>query len=221
MESRSESASPTASPDRSGLVVAGIALIALAGFGAYLWTVAPVEVPDLGDAGHVLPVPLELPEFHLVDQRGEAFGPDRLAGRWSLLFFGYSYCPDVCPMTLQTLAQVRRHMDAESQTQLVFVSVDPERDTPQRLAEYVAYFDPALLGVTGEPDQIAALSDAAGAFHRKAERDDGGDYLVDHTTSLFLVGPEVRVQAVLHEPEDPVAFVDLLKRLRSVERSSG
>jgi protein SCO1/2 len=210
-----------ASPDRSGLVIAGAVLVALAGFGVYLSTLSAPDVPDLGEAGHVLPVPLELSRFELVDQRGQPFDRSRLEGRWSLLFFGYSYCPDVCPMTLQTLARVREHMDADAETQIVFVSVDPERDTPERLAEYVAFFDPAMLGVTGEIGEVMELSRSAGAFHQKAEGENGDEYLVDHTTSLFLVGPEAYVHAILHEPEDPQAFVDLLKQLRTIERSSG
>lgn len=105
-------------------------------------------------------------------------------------------------------------------TQMVFVSVDPDRDGPQRLAEYVSFFHPDLVGATGEPAQLSRLSGAVGAYHRRAEGEEGDGYLVDHASSLFLVDPRARLHAVLHEPEDPRAFVELLRKVQAFGRSS-
>jgi protein SCO1/2 len=193
----------------------------LAAFASLLWMVAPEKSLDLGDEGHVLPVARAIPEFELVDHRGETFDRSRLEGEWSLLFFGYTYCPDVCPMTLQSLARVQALMDPNASTQVVFVSVDPTRDTTARLAEYVEFFHPALVGASGDAAELERLTHAMGAFYRQGETGaQADDYLVDHSASLFLVDPQARLHAVLHEPQDPQAFIDLLERVQSVGGSS-
>ena len=99
-------------------------------------------------AGTALPEPRALPDFALVDQAGRPFGRARFEGRWSLLFTGFTHCPDVCPTTLALMAELRRRV-ARDDLQFVFVSVDPERDTPEVVARYLAHFDPALVGATG------------------------------------------------------------------------
>ena len=102
-----------------------------------------------------------------MDFRGEPFGPDRLKGRWSFLFFGFTHCPDVCPTTLSVLAKVSRELEPDNGrgdgAQFVFVSVDPARDTPARLGEYVAYFDPDFLGVSGPDSALQPLAPATSA----------------------------------------------------------
>lgn len=225
MESTTTGSEPVREgPDRSALAIAAVLLGLLVGFGAYLWMLASPDVPDFGDAAHVLPVPAEIPEFDLVDQHGETFDRSSLEGHWSLLFFGYTYCPDVCPMTLQSLARVRELMDREggagADTRMVFVSVDPARDSVARLAEYVAFFFPELVGATGDAREIDRLTGAVGAFHREAEGERPDEYLVDHSSSLYLVDPQARLHAVLHEPRDPREFVNLLRKVEAFERSS-
>lgn len=211
--------SPRAGIDWSavGVTVASLALIG--GFVFLLWRIAPAPPPDLGADAHVLPVPLAIPDFELMDHRGEAFTHDDLEGRWTLLFFGYTYCPDICPVTLQKLAPVLDLLGPESETVAVFVSVDPERDGRARLAEYVAFFHPALVGASGEMHEIETLTGAIGVFHQKSEIPGASEgYLVDHSASLFLVDPSGRLHAIFHEPEDPQGFADLLARARAVGR---
>ena len=224
MEGARGQESGASAPDRTGILLALGALGLIALFGLYLWKLAPIETPDFGDAAYVLPVAASIPDFRLVDHRGQPFDRSRLQGHWSLLFFGYTYCPDVCPMTLQSLARVRKLLDADGESgeppQMVFISVDPKRDTTERLAQYVAFFHPALVGATGEPEQIDRLTGAVGAFYRQAEGGTSDDYRVDHTSSVFLIDPQVRLHAVLHEPEEPRAFVDLLSKVEAFERSS-
>jgi protein SCO1/2 len=149
--------------------------------------------------------PRALPAFELIDQGRVAFGPERLRGRWTLLFFGFVNCPDVCPTTLATLAEVRRKVAGESARdvpQVVLVSVDPGRDTPPVLAQYVAHFDPSFTGVTGEPAAIETLTQALGVAVYVSPPADDGSYAVDHTAAIFLVDPEGRIAALFNTPHE-------------------
>jgi len=151
----------------------------------------------LGDAGRALP------EFSLTDHAGSAFGPARLEGRWSLLFFGYTHCPDVCPIALSAVRQALAAMPAPPPAEGVgvyFVSVDPARDTLERLREYVTFFDPAFVGVTGEDAELRKLTRALGIVY--ARTGEGEGYLVDHSASLLLLSPAGRLYAVLSAPHE-------------------
>ncbi len=191
-------------------------------FGAFLSTLTPARVPEVGEGATVLPVPRAISEFQLVDHRGAPFGRAELEGRWSLLFFGYTYCPDVCPITLQSLAEVARlplPTESADRPQVVFVSVDPDRDTTERLAEYVRYFHPSFVGTTGSPAEIDRLARSVGAFYRIEDGGDREDYLVDHAAVLFLVDPAARLSAVLEDPHDPAEFASLLARIRTARNA--
>ena len=208
--------------DRAPLWIGVVALAGVVAFGAFLLRVAPPEAPDVGEGARVLPVPLEIPDFSLTDHRGQPFDRARLEGAWSLLFFGYTYCPDVCPGTLQRLAPEQDALAATTPAvQVVFVSVDPERDTTDRLAEYVGFFHEDLLGASGEPREVERLTRAVGAFHQKAEGGEELAYLVDHSSSLFLVDPNARLHAVLRDPHETEYYTSLLRRVIAAERSSG
>jgi protein SCO1/2 len=146
--------------------------------------------------------PRALPAFELVAQDGSRFAAGRLKGRWTVLFFGFTNCPDVCPATLAQLAAVKRRLAdlaTDLQPAVVMVSVDPKRDTPQRLAQYVPYFDKSFVGVTGTTEAVDALTRGMGvAVHVGPEVD--GTYTVDHTAALFLVGPDAKLAAVFPTP---------------------
>jgi len=203
-------------------------LASLVAIGVLLWRAAPSELsgsmPDVRAGVHLLPVARELPEFHLRDQSGEPFERSRLEGRWSLLFFGYTSCPDVCPTTLQSLAQIKPELEAAGDVQVVFVSVDPARDPVERLREYVGFFDPSFEGVTGSKEEIDGLTGELGVYYavRAPESDQPADagYLVDHASSLFLIDPEARLHALLDDPRDGAAFVERLRRAQAVRRGS-
>ena len=188
------------------LLAALVALLsAAAGFS--LWKLAQDGTPSMTAALRILPEPRVLADFRLVDQDGEAFSLQQLQGKWSLLFFGFTHCPDVCPSALYDLQQVS-HTAARSAghgeaLQVIFVSVDPERDAPERLKEYVRFFDPEFLGLTGTPEQLAALAKQIGVAYRIEPHDAGSpDYTVDHSASIMLTDPQGRLYGVFPAPHD-------------------
>lgn len=198
-----------------------IALVAgtIVGVGTAAFVTARLEsvrAPEI--PGFLWPQPKVLPDFTLTDQHGEPFGVDRLKGRWSFLFFGYTNCPDVCPTTLSMLATIDRELTAEgapsSPVQVVFVSVDPERDTPERLGQYVTYFDPDFLGVTGAISNLEALTRQIGIFVSRDAPDERGHYLVSHGSAVLLIDPAGRFVGVYQAPHDPDRIVDSFRRIR-------
>ena len=151
--------------------------------------------------------PARLPTVALVDQYGRAVTSGHLfTGAWSFVFLGFASCPTVCPATLSQLAALKRSLarqyPAAAQPRYVFVSVDPGRDTPARLGAYLAPFDRDFLGITGQPAQIGALSDALTAFHRLEAPGPGGDYGVVHSGEIYLIDPQGRAYARFTPPLD-------------------
>lgn len=180
--------------------VAAAALIAAvaAGIGAAALLSSPA-VPALR-AGTALDDPSPLGDFALVDQAGRAFGRRDFEGRWSLVFTGFTNCPDICPATLALLTEVRARVPDQG-LRIVFVSVDPARDTPARLLDYLAHFGQGIRGATGTQAQVEAFSRQLGLAH---VRNPGaaGDYTVDHSAALVLIDPRARVAAYFPPPHD-------------------
>ena len=184
-----------------GVVAAAAAAVGLA---AALYLDARRDSqPEIG--GYVLERPRALPAVALVDERSTPFHAADFSGHWSFLYFGYTYCPDVCPLTLVELAAVKQQLVAEHPEQRVkfyFISVDPQRDTPARLREYVAYFDPAFHGLTGTNEALASLASATETLFAVPADQGSDNYLVSHSSNLVLLDPEARVYAVLTPPHD-------------------
>lgn len=148
-----------------------------------------------------------LADFELSDQRGQTFTNGQLAGSWSLLFFGYTYCPDVCPLTLTTFKQIKAElvgkMPPKADLNFIFVSVDPERDTPGRLKEYIDFFDPEFIGLTDTSPrqmQLTSLTRSLGVFYSTQDTGSNGTYLVDHSAGIFLINPQARAHALFSAP---------------------
>lgn len=160
-----------------------------------------------------------LPAFSL-ESVGGALTNANLAGHWTLLFFGYTYCPDICPTTLAVLRDMvddiaRRQLAAP---QVWMVSVDPARDTPAKLAEYAHFFAPTFIGATAPDTQRSVLERNLGVFYQRHEKD-GAHYTVDHSASVYLIDPQGRLNAVFAMPQDAAAMAQDYARLISAQTS--
>ncbi len=166
--------------------------------------------------GTVLPKPRPLPDFQMFDHQGQPFGLNELRGNWTLVFFGYTSCPDICPTTMMTLRAVVAELDdIEPLPQVVLVSVDPERDDDVTLGSYVEYFAQNFMGVRGSDEQLRKLAMAIGAMYEREEPDENGDYEVAHSASIFLVDPAARVFAAFSPPHQPG---DIAKQFAAISR---
>lgn len=177
---------------------------------AWLFTAAcaPPPPPSLLDATVVAaPAAPAMSDWSLLTSQGEAFTEYDLAGHWTIAFVGYLTCPDVCPTTMSSLARVREAL-GDAMPEVIFITVDPERDTPERLASYGAHFDPRITLLRAEGDALAHAVQQLGA----AWEGPHPDGRVDHSTSLFLVDPGGRVHSYLlraHDPEQLVQDIQL------------
>jgi protein SCO1 len=157
-------------------------------------------------------VPRRIADFSLIDQTGTAVGLDEFQGQWSLLFFGYTYCPDICPITLSLLGKTVEGL--ENPPQVVLVSVDPERDTPARLADYLQGFSSGFRGFTGELDEIESLAVQVNIALGKVPGADLETYLVSHTASLVVVNPEGQYEGFIKDPHQAQNIRSILGYLR-------
>ena len=149
------------------------------------------QAPALPESALVLPAPNPVPEFSLLNQHGEAVDQSVFEGQWDLVFFGFTHCPDICPTTLQVLAAAKKTLadnGRESLPRIVLVSVDPERDTPGILGEYVDYFGQGNLGLTGTLEEISKLTGGLGIYFEK-QPGDGDNYAVDHSAAVLVIDP--------------------------------
>ncbi|MDH5571102.1 MAG: SCO family protein [Gammaproteobacteria bacterium] len=174
-----------------------------------------------GIQGTILPSEKIIDAFELTSNRNEAFSNKNLRGKWSLLFIGYTHCPDVCPATLETVKQVHGLMLEQGLTppDMVFISVDPERDTSEILDQYVTYFNKDFIGLTGSKENIAGFVKQLSGYYAKAAGTSGdinnSDYLMDHTASLMLVNPQGNLQAYLSAPHTPMKVIDGIVRTQA------
>lgn len=129
--------------------------------------------------------------FTLVNDAGETVTDETFRGRYMLIYFGFTFCPDVCPTELGIMSAALDQLGEKAEkVQPLFVTIDPERDTPEVMARYVTLFHPRLRGLTGTPEQIASIAKAYHVFYRKAEDESSTDYTMDHSSIVFLMGPD-------------------------------
>ena len=203
---------------RHGILVAVVAVAALAAGALASWVWTRDEVPQID--GLLWPQSKAIESVALVDHAGEPFTRARLEGRWTLLFFGYTHCPDVCPITLSVLKNAKAQMaDAGpgEPVQVVFVSVDPARDTLEHMGAYVTHFDPGFLGVTGEDADLKAFARQLGVLYIRAEPDANGSYLVDHTAAVFLIDPRGHLVALFQAPHSAERIARDVPKIQSLE----
>ncbi|MCB1747137.1 MAG: SCO family protein [Gammaproteobacteria bacterium] len=201
-----------------GIILLGAIVMATA-FAAGMWLSSTRHAGEAGGIDGLLwPDPPQLAGFHLVDQHGRPLEAADLRGHWSLMFFGFTHCPDVCPTTLAALAraedQLRKQPAYGESGRVVFVSVDPERDTPEVIAEYVNYFSPDFIGATASESELRALGRNLGVLFMKVEQADGG-YSVDHSAGVFFVSPQLELLSVL---TPPYTAADIVRRFTAVSQ---
>lgn len=166
----------------------------------------------------VLPQARSIGDFTLTDQNGQPFTGENLKGKWSFMFFGYTHCPDVCPTTLAILNNVAQSLEQQDgnldDEQFVFVSVDPERDSPETIGKYVAYFNPAFVGATGERDQLDKLAKAMSVMYYINRKPGQQDYTVDHSASIVLIQPDGKMRALFSPPHIPEKIIKAYRSIR-------
>jgi protein SCO1/2 len=168
-------------------IVLAVSVLALAAGARAYFTIWHKGVPN----GQTASSALIRSDFELVDHSGLAATDEDFRGRWQLVFFGFTFCPDICPTTLSTVTAVMEKLGADAEHVVpLFITVDPERDTPAVLADYLANFDSRIVGLTGSPEQIDAAAKAYRVYYSKAENGDAPDgHSMDHSAFLYLMGP--------------------------------
>ena len=189
------------------------------GFG--LWLGKTLTSPSVGPpaiSGILFPEPKEIENFTLSDQAGQPFHRDRFLGQWTFLYFGYTYCPDVCPLTLFELAKVQQQLaqkKLDQDTAYLLISMDPQRDTPQRLGEYTHYFNPKFLGATGTPEELTKLAQQFGVIYmRSPDQKDKANYTIDHSSTVILIDPNAHLHAIFMPPHTPDVMVSDFMKIR-------
>ncbi|ATR81131.1 MULTISPECIES: SCO family protein [Pseudomonas] len=184
------------------ILVALVAIVLGLTINKVITTKGQANPAELIDAGIILlPQSRSVPALEMTDQNGQPVTMDQLKGKWSLLFFGYTFCPDVCPTTLAQLRQVKSELpkEAAERLQVVLVSVDPNRDTPTQLKQYLGYFDTEFRGVTGSLDTTQKLANALSIPFIPADTSKP-NYTVDHSGNLALLGPDGKQRGFIRAP---------------------
>jgi protein SCO1/2 len=206
---------PGGKPTMSGSPRLLLAAALLAGFvilgaGAFL----ALELRDAphGAAGTLLASAIGGP-FHLVDQNGRTVTNTQLEGKWLLVYFGYTHCPDACPTALNNIALALQDLGAKrGEVRPVFITIDPERDTPQALKDYVSAFDAPILALTGTAAEVAQAANNYRVYYAK-HPEPGGDYSMDHTSVIYVMDPKGRFTTSFTGEDPPDQMAERLKKL--------
>lgn len=155
-------------------------------------------------SGFAFPEPVALAGVELIDEDEETLTEASFSGDWTFIYIGYTFCPDACPISLNILSQMVANLDeqnANDNVKALLVSVDPERDSPERLKEYVKYFDKNFIGATGTESNLASFARQVSAVYSLPEDRTSKDYLVDHSSSIILINPNAEVHAIFTPPQ--------------------
>ena len=201
-------------PRRSILLFAGACVAIAAALIAVTLVLVnrPAGGPQLGEVVSTGQADVGGP-FQLVDHNGRPVDESMLEGKWSLVFFGFTYCPDFCPTTLAALEATKQRLgDKAKDLQIVFISVDPARDTPQALKDYLSSdgFPEGVIGLTGTPAQVRAAADAYRAYYQKVGEGEG--YTMNHSLTVYLMGPDGQFRTAVAEELGPERSAAIIER---------
>ena len=169
------------------------------------------------------PQAINVTDVPFINEEGAVIGKQNNLGKWSFLFFGYTFCPDVCPTTLAVMQQtwVKLSPAQQAQTQIVLVSVDPERDTPEQLKSYMDYFDPSFTAFTGKPASLRSLAAQLNAVYAKVERQNAAGeadlelgYLMDHSANIAILDPNGHYYGFIKPPFNPQKMLAVMKAIQ-------
>lgn len=202
-----------------GTVVLFVTLIAAVAAVSMAVRVLAPQVPD-ELAAVMRPAPRALTPIAFKDQTGKLYTLADLEGKWTFLFFGYTYCPDICPTTLSMLSSMLSQLEKDpaqaEDVQVLFVSIDPHRDKPDTMASYLAHFHGEFNGIIADEPRTRALADQFGAMFFKERVEDEDNYLMAHASSIYLVGPGAEFIAAFSPPHDPATIASQFKKIREL-----
>jgi len=210
--------SPAARPAKSApggsprFVLVAAALAALVILGAGVFLALTLRDNPRGAAGTVLASAIGGP-FRLTDQNGKTVTDADLKGKWSLVYFGYTHCPDACPTALNDISIALEDLGTKRDAvRPVFITVDPERDTPEALKAYVTSFDAPIVALTGTPEQVAQAAKGYRVYYAK-HPEAGGEYSMDHSSVIYVMDPQGRFTASFTHESTPEQIAERLKKL--------
>lgn len=151
-------------------------------------------------------------DFTLQAAQGDVSLHD-FSGRVVLLYFGYTYCPDVCPTSLALMGEAMRQLENEHNVKGLLISIDPERDTPEKLKEYAPFFHPEITGIVTDEHRTLEVATRYGAYYKKAEREEGKEYLVDHTSRIYLIDQQGKLAGVINHGATAQEIVERVRKL--------
>jgi protein SCO1/2 len=183
------------------LIVAGLGLIFF-GLSAVDQEPEKLKLPEDLKGVIIDSPPTLLPDFKLVTNDNHTFTKDDLQGKWTLMFAGYTHCPDVCPTSLRVLDKVSNERGLPDNTQFVFMSVDPGRDTPQVMDDFVSYFNEGIIGLTGDKSVIDTIAEPLGIIYDYEGDVASGDYIVNHFAAVYILDPQGRERAYILPPHN-------------------
>lgn len=187
------------------LTIAGVVIAVVIILGGFIYKMSQPRLLsqyELRQNGaYLLETPRRFSEFELIDHRGQPITKDTFKGKWTLIFFGFTHCPDICPTTMATAAKMYKDLGEEEQDslQIMLLTVDPERDTQEKLAAYVPYFNPDFLGVTGNPYVILKLATELNITYTKVPLEND-DYTVDHSGNFVIINPRGDYHGFFRQP---------------------
>ena len=179
------------------------------------------ELPELQTVT-LLPKAKPLIDSSFVDHMDQPFDKSNFRNKWSLVFFGFTNCPDICPTTLHTLKQIKQSAQndiAWDNYQVIFMSVDPKRDTVERLSKYVPFFDASFIGTTGDEQSTLEFTKSLGIIYAYHEQDEAGNYNVDHSASILLINPKAELAGIISAPHNAENIAKDLVKLGSSDYS--
>ncbi len=208
---------PQSALARAVLLFVGGLTILFAGVAAWRWTHQPVANVARTDGTKATGSALVGGPFELIDQAGRTLSEADFHGRYMLVYFGYTYCPDVCPTSLTVMTRALQALESSdsmlaAQVAPIFITIDPERDTVEALAAYAPHFHERLVALTGTPAQVAVAAKAYRVYFAKARDDSASDYLMDHSGFIYLMDPEGRYLTHFAHDATPDTIVQAVRR---------